>query len=552
MQKLLLSWLFICCFTIMGYAHQSEQDINTKIEEVKVHLRGAEIIRTKKITLAAGKESLVFSGLSPRLNASTIVATATNGATILSVTSKTNFLKKQPTSAYIKTLRDSLEIIEIARQDLNDELKSLASDEQVINQNKNIIGKDKGFGADDMIKMSEYYSSRLKEIYKTRTKVNRQLKKLNIRTTDINRQLQELNAQNTYTSEIYLSVNAKSSVTTEIMLRYIIDDAGWSPIYDLKAGELNEPIKLKYRALAFNNSGVDWEDVKITLSTADPYQSANQPILTPWKLTNTVSIANSFARSQGILNRSNVMQQEILAEGDFITSPQPGTTTSGITFETIDIAELNKDFDITDPYSIPSDRKPYSIEVTEFELKANYKHYVVPKMDKDAFLLAQITGWEELDLISGPMNVYHNDTYIGLANINTASLDDTLELSLGRDKNVVVTRTKLKELSKKQFLGDSRKASYGYRIKVKNNHRYPIDLEIQDQVPISNTKEIEVTVKGISGATHYQNTGKLVWKFSDIPTGDTKSVDFGFEVKHPKTMQIQLQKQRKVVTPRYY
>ncbi|MFK7947956.1 MAG: DUF4139 domain-containing protein, partial [Saprospiraceae bacterium] len=403
-------------------------------------------------------------------------------------------------------------------------------------------------------KSADFFRSRFREIYKERSELNLQKRKIQTEVNRINQQLNELNAGNRYTSEIEMSLKSKTTKTTKIKLRYVVNDAGWSPIYDLKATDLDKPINLKYRALAYNNTGIDWKDIKITLSTADPNASASQPLLRPWTLNLNTMNSISDNKGQFLLNNSNVFQQstgpENFDRGNVVDDIQ-GTTTGNIRFETVTVSELDVDFEIDELYTIPSDRKPYSIDVNSHDLTANFKHVAVPKLEKDAFILAQITGWESLDLIDGPMNVYYGESYIGLSNLSTRTLGDTLELSLGRDKRVLVTRIKLKEFTKKQTFSSDKKATYSFKISVKNNRNQTVKIDLEDQIPVSTIKEIEVDAIEISNAKLFTNTGKTKWKITLQP-GETKSVILTFSVKYPKDKEIRLKQEKQIVTPRYF
>jgi uncharacterized protein (TIGR02231 family) len=547
MKKLLLLLLTMSSL----FANAQNQEITTEINAVKLSMQGAEIVREKEMTLVPGTTRLTFVGLSPKINAQSVQVTATNEVQVLSVVGKINFLARQIESPKINALRDSIALLNLDFQGINDYINAFSVEEAMLKENLKIRGEANGLQISELEKSADFFRIRFREIYAERSKLNLRKAKLQQEITRINQQLNELNAGNRYTSEIEMTLNAKTTKTTIVKLRYVVNDAGWSPIYDLKATELDKPINLKYRALAYNNTGIDWNDIKITLSTSDPNAPAMQPILRPWMLNFD---ANEFMaeRNQGLFlqNNSNAWQQ---SAGRTNTIDIAAAETEGVNirFETIEISELDADFEIAELYTIPSDRKPYSIDVNSHDLTADFKHIAIPKLDKDAFLLAQITGWESLNLIDGPMNVYYGDSYIGLSNLSTRTLGDTLDLSLGRDRRVLVTRVKLKEFTKKQMIGSYQTATYSYKISVKNNRNQAIEIDLEDQIPVSTIKEIEVNAVEISGATLYDNTGKTKWKMTLQP-GETKSVVLTFSVKYPKNKQIKLQQTKQMVTPRYF
>ncbi|MBK6522490.1 MAG: DUF4139 domain-containing protein [Sphingobacteriaceae bacterium] len=187
------------------------------------------------------------------------------------------------------------------------------------------------------------------------------------------------------------------------------------------------------------------------------------------------------------------------------------------------------------------------IDVTSYNLNASFQYYSVPKVEKEAFMLARIAGWEDLDLIEGQANVYLAGTYVGQSYINTRSVADTLDLSFGRDKKIQVTRTKLKENNSEQTTGTTKKVSYTYEIIVKNNHKAPIQIEVEDQLPISQNSEIIVDVKEISKADRNEATGQLKWKLSLAPD-ETKKIVLSFSIKYPKAKAVELKKKARTIS----
>ena len=543
-------------FPLSIFSQETEKEINASIEEVRIHLQGAEIIRTDQVTLPKGKHKLVFTGLSPKMNPSSIqISTEGGDVNMLSTTSRINFLKdKEESNPQISILLDSLLLIADEMQFLSDQEGAIAQEKSLLEKNKQLSGNEKSIDFEQLKATAAYYRERFLAINIESSKIRKDRAEFQKQHRKIQQQLNEFNAGKHPTSEIYLTLNSEQNVTTTFRVRYIVRDAGWSPIYDLTVKNLTEPIKIKYRALAFNDTGIDWDYVKVVLSTADVNQSATLPILNPWFIKE--DIPQVYAYNQGRLNSIQNTNVYIQQEKDksmkkYESQNKLGSPGGNVRFEEIEISELSSDFEIDQPYSIPADRKPYSIMVSENELPANYEHYSVPKMDKDAFLLGQVVGWEDLDLMPGPMNIYYDKSFIGMAQLDTRNLSDTLNLSLGRDPKVLVKRTKLKELTKKQFMQGKKNMTTAYRIMIKNNRNRAIDFELLDQIPISKLKEIDVDVKNISGAQYYENTGKLKWDFKLQP-GESKTVEFSFSITYPKDKEIKIDKGRKVVTPRYY
>jgi len=165
-------------------------------------------------------------------------------------------------------------------------------------------------------------------------------------------------------------------------------------------------------------------------------------------------------------------------------------------------------------------------------------------------LIAKITGWEDLDLVEGPAQVYFGGNYVGKSYINTQNVPDTLELSLGRDNNIAVTRVKKKKFSSKKIIGANKKETYVYEITVKNAREVPIQIEILDQFPISTDSEVSVSTDETSGATLNESEGLLSWKITMAPM-ESKKFTFGFTVKYPKNKKIKLKRFTPVSCPAF-
>lgn len=567
------AWLLVFCLSV-AQAQEVEQTLEKPINEVKIYLQGAEIVHHTPVTLVAGKNKLIFSNLSPKIYDKTIQASLSNDVRLLSITSKINFLKRREDSPQIRSLRDSVRII-------RDQIEALESEREAYQQEKALLlsnqqirnGETSTNWTGDLEKAADFFRQRMLSINKKLLQIERQWTEVNRRLFDFKLQLHELNAGQQPTSEIYLVVETPQAKTIDLSLRYLVADAGWMPLYDLYAGEVGEKIELRYRGMAYNNTGVDWKEVKLSLSTADPMQSAVQPQLAIWDI-NTGGLRYNQEFSQMQVQQQQVSYQlnpfqapesytkktityteqytsidmtfvrqllggdyrdKVDYETDLYRRYQSEKQPKGgdVQFTTIELPEMNAVFHIDRPYTIPSDKKPYSIDISTNKLEAQYQYLAVPKIDKDAFLMAAVMGWEELDLVSGPVNIYNRERYLGQSFLDIRNISDTLAVSLGRDPSVVVSRVQVAGSNKKQFLGAQQKMSIAYNITVKNNRAKGIVIEIQDQVPISTDKDVVVTVDERSNANYLADIGLLSWKFALDPSQE-KTLAFGFSVKYPK------------------
>ncbi|MBO7337681.1 MAG: DUF4139 domain-containing protein, partial [Paludibacteraceae bacterium] len=177
------------------------------------------------------------------------------------------------------------------------------------------------------------------------------------------------------------------------------------------------------------------------------------------------------------------------------------------------------------------------VEIENYKLKATFEYYCAPKLDKDAFLMANVTDWVKLNLMSGDANLFFENTYVGKTRIESTRQNDTLKLSLGRDKSILVSREAAKDYTSTKILSSKKEVERGWKISAKNNKKTAIKLSIHDQVPVSGQSDIEVTTTGTDGASKNESTGELIWKMN-LGAGEKKDVTFRYKVKYPKDKNI--------------
>jgi uncharacterized protein (TIGR02231 family) len=291
-------------------------------------------------------------------------------------------------------------------------------------------------------------------------------------------------------------------------------------------------VQLAYKANVFQNTGEEWEHVKLKLSTGNPTQNGVKPTLFPWYLNfyEPVMYDKNMDKKYKSGLDNNLMQNQVAAPASAERKVEM-TTSAG--YVTADQNQLTTDFNIAIPYSIPSDGKKYMVDVQTFSLPAVYTYSATPKLDRDAFLLARITGWDDLNLLSGEANVYFEGSFVGNSTIDTRSTKDTLEISLGRDKRIVIDREKRKDVSGTKFMGSSMVKELNYLITVRNGKKDPVKITIEDQLPVSKNTDIDVKAMDYDGGEYFPETGKVKWNL-DVAPGGTVSKKLNFSVKYPK------------------
>jgi len=555
----------LLCFVLSSNAQQvNKKDIKSTINGVTVYLSGAEIKRKTEINLEKGLNELRFVDISAKADSRSIQFETDQNVEMLSITMERDFLSLDESNKHIKKIKDSLQYYTDKTRDIDDELGALDAEKQVLVKNQKIGGENVSLTVEQIKSAAEFYRKRTGEINKTVSAFMRQKEDIAKRTMKLHQQLMEHNyKENAKNNVIVILVEASQAGKINTILKYNVNSCGWAPSYDLIAEDISGKIELKYKAKVFNNTGNDWDDVKIKLSTGDPNLSASSPSLNAWYLNSSsfavsgkkdYSIPQAQSRVDNYKQQSQNYEQNISNfEGTMFNAHVGdigGVTTPTVAMTTIEVSELTTEFEIEKKYSIPSDSRPYIVEITEYSLDATFAHVSVPKLDKDAFLLAKIAGWEQLDLVPGPTNVYFAQTYVGESYINTRNVEDTLGLSFGRDKKILITRRKIEEFSSKKVVGNWKRDVYTYEIIVKNNRNRPIRMEMKDQVPVSQDSDITVSVEEISGANLDPAEGLLTWDVQLQP-GEAKKYTISFTIKYPKNKSIQVKQFRTISAPSF-
>ncbi|MGK0388609.1 MAG: hypothetical protein ACI94Y_001339 [Maribacter sp.] len=511
------------------------ETIPSIIESVTVFKQNAKVTRAATITLKKGNNEIILGDLTQSILVVSLQVQVKGDATLLSAAHRTNYLKDMEKPKKVAAIQDSLENLTYDLQWLKNELLILQGEEKIITQN-NPLGskKDEGFTVEEIQKLTIFYRKRLTEIKRKILDTNRESKKLQAEINRLNTHLNYINQQGSKpTGEIVLHFFSPSDKTIPIKCSYLINNAGWTPLYDLKSKAISSPVQLVYKANVYQNSGQDWKNVKMKVSTNNPAANNSRPILNPRYVQFYVVAQSAYLQkpsySESNMNMATVPMDNARIDNSALKN-SPGLDLSEYPPQS---EPMTMEFDVPYKQEIPSDGVGHIVLMEEYSLSADYTYHVVPKVDLGVYLIAKITDYGQYNLVAGNANIFFEDTYVGQSHINPAITADTLLLSFGRDERITVKRTRPNNLEQKKTKTGIVKETFGYEIKVRNNKSVAIDIEILDQVPLSQNKEIEVKLTESKEAKYNKEYGKLLWKERIFP-GNSKTVRFEYWIKYPK------------------
>ena len=590
--------ILLGCLWMFTINAQDLAEVRTEsnIEEVMVYKNNARILRKAKTNVPAGKSEIILENLSKKILLNSIqVKLGNKNVSLISAVPRINYFKATAISKEHKMISDSIKL-------LDENYKILLVDKGVIQATKNVLlnnnpltsNKETGFDINAVKELMEFRRKELSSIERALLDLRNQEEQIKLDRRRLQLQLNTLsNTMSQSSGELVLQVDAVAKTSTNIEVKYVVTNAGWTPIYDLKSDGVGSPLELVHKAQVYQSTGTDWDQVKLSLSSSDPSLSHDRPILSPLNLAlsqtynykpKAKSKGNTYIQYQG----SGDIVLEDKEQNILRNSPERGiasvaVTTAGVNqadqgeainsngsrstsndtyidgvrvignfgipeteirdvrmleFNPDDILGLNDhtiDFELELLQSIPSDRKEHIIEIRTDEIEVNYEYHIVPKLDKGAFLLAKITDYGKYNLMSAKANIFFEDVYLGQSFINSKVTTDTLLLSLGRDEKISVLREKVKS-ERKEGVSLVRE-TIGFDLKIRNNKTETIEITVLDQIPVSKNKDLEVRLISSSSARYYTPYGSLRWQKKVAPN-KTEKLSFEYEVRFPKNRGI--------------
>jgi uncharacterized protein (TIGR02231 family) len=513
-------------------ASENIKNLNSTITHVTVFSSGAQVTGVSEVSLLPGISVMAIQGLSPFIDQQSIQVKGKGKFTVLSVSLEKNYLSELKEKDQIESLRKQIEMLTSKIEDENLQSGVLKEQEAFLLANKVAGGKNESLDAVNFKILYEFYTTNLALIRSEILSHERKIKLLEKELEKLNNQLSVLQtSENVPSGQVVVTLKAETETTGILEINYLVQGAGWYPSYDIRVNSLTEPVSLIYKANVYQNTGVEWNNVKLTFSNASPNQSGNVPFMYPWFLDFMQDVSYSY-RSTDKKSAPAMELQEMVVTTSVEADASPVSVGFAASDNTTSI-----EFNVDIPYSIETGNKTKSIDMMSLELPADYEYQTVPKFDPAAFLVAQIRDWEKYNLLEGEANLYFENTFVGKSMLNVKFVSDTLNVSLGRDPGIIVKRDKRKDYTSEKFIGSNKVETRSWDISIRNNKKGIVKIQLTDQIPLSQNKDITVEAIELSGGKLNQNTGLVTWDL-EIAPGQSKNQVLSYSVKYPKNSDV--------------
>lgn len=526
-----LGFVLLTMLLVAEYSYATNVTVPTKIKDVTIYLSGASLSCVADAKIPAGVSTVTLTDLPTAISEESIQLEGVGDFVINNVLYRVT-QDKTPKG-------DSLTKI---KQELEDKIAVLrytkdvyANEIEILNANREIKGANSNLSTVELDKVLKFYQSEMLKLKENIRKTDKSIAELNTELSRINSELAPY--RNRTKGEVEVTVSSTKAQNIKLGMSYYVNCAYWTPFYEARVEDVNKDISVAYKAKIYQSSGYDWDNVKVTLSTGNPTQNGTVPTLNKWILREhqpqvRYSKANLKMAAAESVAYDMEMDEAAAASKSAMSNVARGIRT------TTDEKMTTIEFVIDELFSVKSQQNDAMLTINTNNLPAEYVYRCVPKLDRNAYLLAKITDFAKYNFLSGDVTLYLGGKYVGTSYLNIAQTTDTLKLSLGQDKGIMVERTLSDEFNKKSTIGKNYKQTAMWNISVRNNKSTNVKIEILDNLPVSGSSSITVSNMSYDGAT-LDDKNIATWNL-DLKPSETKNLKLSYTVTYPKTMSLNL------------
>lgn len=504
------------------------QDV--KLNKATIFLRGAELSNSATLNLPAGDSDIILTNVAGNINPGSLSVMLDNDDVIIQSINLRSEIEKPVYSDDINAMKAQIEEQDLAIQKLN--MQTEINNEQLgLLRDQNFFGTGgEPLTQEQSVQKLDFIRSQMAKIYAEQLEYTRQINEKTEALTLLKAQYEEKIAQfKERRTQLVLNVSAKKAVTAALDIDYITPDAAWAPSYDIRSTGMDKPVTLTYKADVIQNTGIDWDQVDLVLSSADPVQSIAPPQLYPWYL--------SMMKDYGVLAEMTAAPAPaMMADAEYSRNRMAKKAPAGgiSSFVTAESNGISLTYTIDKPYSLPSVAESRSLTIKQTDLDGKYRYITRPKIDEHVYLQAVVENAPALNLLSGKANIYFDNRYIGQTYIDSGLITDELEVPFGMNKDIQVSRKVDNKMTKQPgILGSALEQTEGYVITLSSFAKAPLVVTVFDQIPVS--QDTNILVKDVSTGEGKVNkqTGEVEWK-AELKPQQTTELPLNYTLKYPK------------------
>ncbi|MHC4947316.1 MAG: mucoidy inhibitor MuiA family protein [Planctomycetota bacterium] len=468
-----------------------EMDVTSRVEAVTVYRGQAAATRRATVTLAPGVYALRFTDLPAALHPETLQARVAPGLGILAVEYE-QLPATAETSPALAALDDGIRRVRDEIAEADGRLEIVRTQEQFV-ERLGVRATDDATadGGTDQLDL-DVIREQLAFIADERTRLLGERRTLEATVADLARRLAALEARredlatgSPMVRSGVVTVAAPEPVEGDIRLTYLVDQAEWAPVYNIRSATDGTAVSLEYDAMLAQRSGEDWRDVELTLSTARPTLAAHPPRLDPWFVDAIdpdapgppprAAAVMVDETTRGALERLSAAA-EVGGAGPSVTFTLPRR----VTVRT-DAAKRQRS------------------RIATIDTAPQFVHMAVPMLTEAVYIRGELTNASDFQLLPGRASIFVGSDYVGPTDLRSVPPRGRFEVFFGIDEAVRVTRQIVrKQTSKTGLLAGGRETTYEFRVLIDNGTGKGLELELWDRHPVSRHEKIQIEVVNLS------------------------------------------------------
>lgn len=526
-----------------------------KLESARVYFNSAELTHKAKVKLPKGTSEVIITNVADNLNEATIQIGSISDVTVMSIQYSNRYVEEYDSavdSPLLKPVRDSIKLVQAELKKANNALVAELKTIDVLEQNQRLGGEQGATTTAEVMKMVEFYKTKTLQLSNEADKLTEKRDLLNAKLSSLQNKLAFNEGKDDKASKGKLIVQIMNDKEGEVpfQIKYLTQAASWKPFYDLRVDKINSPVKVVYKADVKQYSGIDWRGVNLSLTSGVANQSNVIPTWRTWFVnynTNETYSSGGFGKPGVGIGTKKVNASAALDVSTAYASKEKVMLEEVVVYDTksmsdytkVNESQLNVSFDISIPYTVMSNNKSHSVALNDFSIPAEYKYYVAPKLDLNAYLVATIKDYGNYNLLAGEANVIFDGVYVGKTILNPANTEEEMRLNMGKDPKVSVSRVLMKDKSGTKMLSSKKSQNFVYDITLRNNKAEQVAIQVEDQFPVSSNKDIEIELTDTSSGTVNTEKGLVKWDLK-LKANESKTLRFGYQVRSDKNQTLNL------------
>jgi len=352
------------------------------------------------------------------------------------------------------------------------------------------------------------------------------------------RSVQSARPRQRYVAAVELEVTEPGEFDLE--LTYVVTGAGWKPLYDLRLA--GDRLDVTYLAQAAQNTGEDWTNVALTLSTAQPALALVIPELDPWYIAPRYPIPMPAAKraAPGMFAAVTPAPQAAAAVPQEMPVAAAAPRMEELAVDSASVSEAGAwlTYRLPARADIPGNNDPRKVTVAVFNLEPVFDYVTAPRREQVCYRRATVKNKSLYSLLPGQAQLFEGDNYLGATRLEFVAPGQEFELALGADERLRVERELASREVDKTFIGDRRRLRYAYTIEIENLSDRPQTVYVRDQFPVPRDEQIKVKLEAAEPKPSEQTELNLLeWKLT-LDKTSKQTLRFDYSVEHPRSMDV--------------